>query len=181
MKTFELFKSKKGQKEVAVSIFVGESIDDQKMLNEVKTYLTQWFDSYCNSEEIDLSNFDEEKFFEYDGWCFELRLSVGDYVLERINEYDWKALAEEVLLHKNMDCYVVIDVDGEIWPYWEAAGGSYSRRREGKELAQFKAPSYQYIKEEDMADDEADCLAESLQESAISLLSEIIDEGYFEI
>jgi hypothetical protein len=77
MNTYELVKSKAGRKPEVVSEFIGESIDDPVMLNEVKTYLTQWFDSYTSGE-IDLSDFDERKVFDYDGWYFELRLSVDD-------------------------------------------------------------------------------------------------------
>jgi len=179
MNTYELVKSKAGRNPVVVSVFVGEDIDDPIMLNEVKTYLTKWFDNYTSGE-IDLSDFDKMKVFEYDGWYFKLRLSVGDYVLERINKYNWEKLAEEVLDNRHMDCYVVIDIDGEIWPYWEAHGGSYSKRRNGKTLAHFKAPSYQYIEDPDLEDDEVYCLAGSLHESALSLLNEI-DEGYFEL
>ncbi|MGB4329432.1 MAG: hypothetical protein WBJ36_11165 [Tenuifilum sp.] len=77
MNTYELVKSKAGRKPEFVSEFIGESIDDPVMLNEVKNYLTQWFDSYTSGE-IDLSDFDERKVFDYDGWYFELRLSVDD-------------------------------------------------------------------------------------------------------
>lgn len=77
MNTYELVKSKAGRKPEIVSEFIGENIDDPIMLNEVKTYLTQWFDSYTSGE-IDLSDFDERKVFDYDGWYFELRLSVDD-------------------------------------------------------------------------------------------------------
>ena len=74
MKTFALGKYKQGGKSITASIFIGESLEDPKMLDEVKLYLKLWLAGYTDisHEETEELFKDFKGFFTYDGWEFDL-------------------------------------------------------------------------------------------------------------
>lgn len=75
MKTYLLIKTKAGERKgTEISNFIGENENDPKMLDEVKSYLTDWLNSYTSisDEEISALFSAFSGSFFYDVWNFEL-------------------------------------------------------------------------------------------------------------
>lgn len=77
MTTFNLIKTKAGERKgTLVSSFIGESVNDAKMLLEVKNYLATWLNSYASISDEETSklfeNFNGD--FSYDVWNFALEI-----------------------------------------------------------------------------------------------------------
>jgi len=75
MKTYSLIKTKDGERKgTEISHFIGENENDPKMLDEVKTYLTEWLNSYTSISDEEISDLFSAfaGSFSYDVWIFEL-------------------------------------------------------------------------------------------------------------